>query len=80
MFEAAHGSAPKYAGRDVIDPAALILSGALMLDHLGEPAAADAIRMAVAKVIADGSFTTYDLGGSAGTSAMTDAVIAALPS
>jgi isocitrate dehydrogenase (NAD+) len=79
MFEAAHGSAPKYAGRDVIDPVALILSAALMLDHLGEPGAADRIRTAVSKVIADGSCTTYDLGGTAGTTAMTDAIIAALP-
>jgi isocitrate dehydrogenase (NAD+) len=78
MFEAAHGSAPKHAGRDVIDPVALILSAALMLDHLGEPAAASRIRAAVAAVIADGRCTTYDLGGTAGTSAMTDAVITAL--
>jgi len=80
MFEAAHGSAPKHAGRDVVNPVALILSGALMLDHLGEPAAADRIRTAVASVIADGRCTTYDLGGSAGTRTMTNAVVAALSS
>jgi isocitrate dehydrogenase (NAD+) len=79
MFEAAHGSAPKYAGRDVVDPVALILSGALLLDHIGEPAAATRVRTAVAQVIGEGKHTTYDLGGSAGTTAMTDAVIAALP-
>lgn len=78
MFEAAHGSAPKYAGRDVINPSALILSGAMLLDHLGEDQAAGSVRAAVAAVIARGEVTTYDLGGRAGTGAMTDAVIAAL--
>jgi isocitrate dehydrogenase (NAD+) len=78
MFEAAHGSAPKYAGLDRVNPCALILSAALMLDHLGETGAADRIRAAVARVIAEGATTTYDLGGTAGTAAMTDAVIAAL--
>jgi isocitrate dehydrogenase (NAD+) len=79
MFEAAHGSAPRYAGRDVVNPTALILSGALMLDHLAESTAAERIREAVAQVIAAGESTTYDLGGTAGTSAMTEAIIAALP-
>lgn len=78
FFEAAHGSAPKYAGKDVINPTALILSGALMLDHLKEGQAADRIRSAVAEVIAAGVTTTYDLGGTASTTAMTDAVIAAM--
>jgi isocitrate dehydrogenase (NAD+) len=78
MFEAAHGSAPKYAGRNVVNPTALILSGALMLDHLQEAEAADRIRGAVSAVLAEGAHTTYDLGGTAGTSEMTDAVIAAL--
>lgn len=78
LFEAAHGSAPKYAGKDVINPTALILSAALMLDHLDEAPAADRIRSAVAKVIAAGEATTYDLGGTASTTAMTDAVIAAM--
>lgn len=78
LFEAAHGSAPKYAGKDVINPTALILSAALMLDHLDERAAADRIRSAVAEVIAAGETTTYDLGGTASTTAMTDAVIAAM--
>lgn len=78
MFEAAHGSAPKYAGKDKVNPSALILSGALLLDHLDERAAAERIRSAVATVIERGEHTTYDLGGSAGTKDMADAVIAAL--
>ncbi|HEY7592889.1 MAG TPA: isocitrate/isopropylmalate family dehydrogenase [Actinophytocola sp.] len=78
LFEAAHGSAPKYAGKDVVNPCALILSGALLLDHLGETAAADGVRAAVAAVVA-GPVTTYDLGGTASTTEMTDAIIAALP-
>lgn len=75
-FEAAHGSAPKYAGKDRVNPTALILSGALLLDHIGEVDAARRVREAVRGVIAEGTTTTYDLGGSAGTVAMTDAVIA----
>ena len=78
FFEAAHGSAPKYAGQDRVNPTALILSGALLLDHVGERTAADRIRASVERVIASGQATTYDLGGSAGTSAMTDAIIAGL--
>jgi isocitrate dehydrogenase (NAD+) len=78
LFEAAHGSAPKYAGKDVVNPCALVLSGALLLEHLGEAAAAARVRAAVAAVVA-GPVTTYDLGGSASTTEMTDAIIAALP-
>lgn len=78
MFEAGHGSAPKYAGRDVVNPSALILSGALLLEHLGEDDAAERVREAVAKVIRRGEVTTYDLGGTASTSAMTRAIIAAI--
>lgn len=77
LFEAAHGSAPQYAGKDKVNPAALVLSGALLLDHLGEHAAAAGIRAAVATTVA-GPVTTYDLGGTAGTTEMTDAIIAAL--
>jgi isocitrate dehydrogenase (NAD+) len=67
VFEPVHGSAPKYAGQNKANPTALILSGALMLRHLGETAAADAVETAVRSVIADGQTVTYDLGGSAGT-------------
>jgi isocitrate dehydrogenase (NAD+) len=67
VFEPVHGSAPKYAGQNKANPTALILSAALMLRHLGEIAAADAVEAAVRGVIADGETVTYDLGGSAGT-------------
>ena len=67
VFEAVHGSAPKYAGLDKANPTALILSGALMLRHLGEIDAANAVESAVREVIAAGETVTYDLGGSAGT-------------
>ena len=67
VFEAVHGSAPKYAGQNRANPTALILSSALMLRHLGETAAADRVESAVRSVIAEGRVTTQDLGGSAGT-------------
>ncbi|MGQ0608019.1 MAG: isocitrate/isopropylmalate dehydrogenase family protein [Chloroflexota bacterium] len=74
VFEPVHGSAPKYAGLDKANPTALILSGALMLRHLGELAAADAVETAVRDVIAEGTNVTYDLGGSAGTRTFGEAV------
>jgi isocitrate dehydrogenase (NAD+) len=75
VFEPVHGSAPKYAGLNKANPTALILSGALMLRHLGHPDAAERVETAVREVIADGKATTYDLGGPAGTSDFADAVI-----
>jgi isocitrate dehydrogenase (NAD+) len=76
VFEPVHGSAPKYAGQDKANPTALILSGALMLRHLGEIEAADAVESATRGVIAEGATVTYDLGGSAGTREFADAVAA----
>jgi isocitrate dehydrogenase (NAD+) len=78
VFEPVHGSAPKYAGQNKANPTALILSGALMLRHLGYPEAAGDVERAVREVIAEGKATTYDLGGPAGTSQFADAVIARL--
>ena len=84
IFEATHGSAPKYAGQNKVNPTALILSGKMMLAHLGERKAADALENAVAKVIAEGKDVTYDLKAdrndptAVGTSEMADAIIAAL--
>ena len=75
VFEAVHGSAPKYAGQNKANPTALMLSGVLMLRHLGETAAAERVEDAIRGVIAEGRAITYDLGGRAGTSDMTDAVI-----
>ena len=74
VFEPVHGSAPKYAGLDRSNPTALILSGALMLRHIGEVAAARRVEDAVRDVIADGRTKTYDLGGTAGTRAFGEAV------
>ena len=76
VFEPVHGSAPKYAGQNKANPTALILSGALMLRHLGETDAATAVETAVRDVIAEGRTVTYDLGGSAGTSEYADEVAA----
>ena len=75
MFEPAHGSAPKYAGMDKVNPVATILAGALMLEYLGEKKASENIFTAVDKVIAEGSVLTYDLGGSAKSSEMTREII-----
>jgi isocitrate dehydrogenase (NAD+) len=80
VFEAVHGSAPKYAGLNKANPTALILSGVLMLRHLGEQAAAERVETALRAVIADGRRTTYDLGGDAGTSEYADAIIERLGS
>jgi len=74
VFEPVHGSAPKYAGKDVANPTALILSGALMLRHLGEPEAADRVESAVREIIAEGQTVPRDLGGEAGTQAFAGAV------
>ena len=80
VFEPVHGSAPKYAGMDKANPTAMILSGALMLRHLGYPEAAVRVETAVRDVIAEGTATTYDLGGTTGTAGFADAVIARLGS
>jgi isocitrate dehydrogenase (NAD+) len=61
VFEATHGSAPKYKGLNKVNPTALVLSGVLMLRHLGESAAADKLERAVAAVIAEGKDVTYDM-------------------
>jgi len=74
VFEPVHGSAPKYAGQDVANPTALILSAALMLRHLGETRAAENVERAVRDVIGDGRARPRDLGGTAGTQAFARAV------
>ena len=86
IFEAVHGSAPKYAGKDVINPTALILSSVMMLRHLHEPKAADRIEDAVLRTLEEGRAMTQDLlrqsGGdvdtATSTTGFTDAVIANL--
>jgi isocitrate dehydrogenase (NAD+) len=76
VFEPVHGSAPKYAGQNKANPTALMLSGALMLRHLGETDAAVAVEESVRAVIAEGTTVTYDLGGTAGTREFGEAVAA----
>ena len=61
VFEATHGSAPKYAGQNRVNPMAVMLSGVLMLRHLDEVTAADALEQAIAEVIAEGKSVTYDM-------------------
>jgi isocitrate dehydrogenase (NAD+) len=86
LFEAVHGSAPKYKGQNKVNPVALILSSALMLDHLGEKDAARRLESAVAAVIAEGKSVTYDLKPrpddptAVGTRQMGDAIIQKLRS
>lgn len=78
MFEAVHGSAPDIAGQGIANPVAQILAGAMMLDHLGETVAAQAINTTVEKVLAEGSVLTPDLGGHATTTDLGKAVAEAL--
>lgn len=78
MFEAAHGAAPDIAGRDLANPIGLILSGALMLDHLNESKAAERVRRGIARVLADGGALTPDLGGSGKASELTKAICEAV--
>lgn len=74
MFEPTHGSAPDIAGKGIANPMAQVLTAAMMLDHLGEREAADAVRSAVASVLDDGEILTPDLGGSSTTTAVGDAL------
>ncbi len=81
VFEATHGSAPKYTGQNKVNPMAVMLSGVLMLRHLKETAAADALEKAIADVIAEGEALTYDLKPqrndptAVGTSQVADAIV-----
>lgn len=78
MFEPVHGSAPDIAGQGRANPVGAISSAALMLRHLGEPAAADRVEAAVAAVLAEGRVRTADLGGAASTREVGEAVAAAV--
>jgi isocitrate dehydrogenase (NAD+) len=81
VFEATHGSAPKYKGQNKVNPMAMMLSGVLMLRHLGEDETADRLERAIADVIAEGTSVTYDMKAdrndptAVGTSQVADAVI-----
>ena len=74
MFEPAHGSAPKYANQNKVNPVATILSGAWMIDYLGEDDIAKAIFKATEQIINGNEYVTYDLGGNATLSEMTDRI------
>jgi isocitrate dehydrogenase (NAD+) len=78
MFEAVHGTAPDIAGKGFANPTALLMSSALMLDHLAERTAAQRIQKALERVYREAKHTTRDVGGKAGTEEFADAVIAAL--
>ena len=74
MFEPIHGSAPKYKGKNVANPIATILSGGLLLDHLGLTSSAEKVEEAVQAVLREGKVRTHDLGGNASTTTMGDAI------
>ncbi|HMO27126.1 MAG TPA: isocitrate/isopropylmalate dehydrogenase family protein [Tepidisphaeraceae bacterium] len=76
VFEAVHGSAPDIAGKGIANPLAVIMSGVMMLNHLGETTIAERIKSAYNRVLAEGKHVTRDLGGSASTAQFTDALIA----
>ena len=78
IFEAVHGTAPDIAGKGLANPTALLMSSILMLEHLGEGAAAERIQAALVKVYKEGKHVTKDVGGTAGTEEFTDAVIGAI--
>jgi len=78
MFEPAHGSSPKYKGMDKVNPAATILSAAWMLEYIGQKSAGKAIFDATTRVVSEGKHVTYDLGGTAGTREMANAIASQL--
>ena len=78
VFEPTHGSAPKHAGKNKVNPIAAILAAAMMLEWLGENGKAMEIEKAVACVVADGAIRTYDMGGTSTSAEMTAAIVAAI--
>jgi isocitrate dehydrogenase (NAD+) len=78
VFEAVHGTAPDIAGKNAANPMAMVLSGAMMLDYLGELEAAQRVRNAVEGVLAEGRKLTRDLGGTAGTTEIAEALVTKL--
>src|SRR5947209_14103671 len=79
LFEAVHGTAPDIEGKGLANPTALLMSSILMLDYLGERSAARRIETALEKIYREAQHTTKDVGGKAGTTEFTEALIAALP-
>ena len=80
MFEPVHGSAPDIAGQGLANPIAMILSGAMLLRHVGERDAASRVEAAVDAVLRDGNVRTGDLGGVASTTEMADTIASAVRS
>jgi len=78
LFEAVHGTAPDIAGTGLANPTALVLSGVMLLRHMGETQAAERVQGAVERVYREGKWVTADLGGRASTSEFTEAVIGAM--
>jgi len=78
MFEPIHGSAPKYTGKNIVNPIAAILAMKMLLEFCGEESAADLVEKSISKVLKDGDVKTKDMGGNASTSEMGDAVCAAV--
>ena len=78
IFEAVHGTAPDIAGLDKANPTAMLLSGVLMLRHLGQVEVADRIEAAITRVLADPTVMTADRGGPIGTTALTQLIVRAL--
>jgi 3-isopropylmalate dehydrogenase len=76
MFEPIHGSAPKYKGMNKVNPIATIWAGAMLLEHLGERAAAEDVVKAIEANIKRGKVRTYDMGGSSTTSQVGDDIAA----
>ena len=74
VFEPTHGSAPKYAGMNKVNPLAMMLAAKLMLEYLGENNSAERLEAAIAAVIKEGKVRTYDMGGKATTTEMAKAV------
>ncbi|MFN3550541.1 MAG: isocitrate/isopropylmalate dehydrogenase family protein [Endomicrobiia bacterium] len=80
LFEAVHGSAPKYKGLNKVNPVALLLSAKMMLEYLGEKQAAEKLEKSIAEVIKEGKVVTYDLGGNAKNTEMAEEIIKKLSS
>lgn len=78
VFEAVHGTAPDIAGKGIANPLALLLSGVLMMEYMGERKVADRVRQAAWDVLEEGTVRTGDLGGSASTVEFTEAILAKL--
>ena len=74
MFEAAHGSAPSFKGQNKVNPTATILAGAWMADYLDEKDIRDAIFSATEQIINEGKYVTFDIGGDATTTQMTEQI------